>query len=115
MAEVVGHGRGGGAWQRQALPLRVTGHHGCGLKSGINLSRRMGMHLMDLPDVIQPNYMPFELKIQEHKNWITKDYILALESYKRRQGNYKAMHLHYWKLCQNKSGLDNGLPYKKLW
>jgi len=45
----------------------------------------MGMHLMDLPDVIQPNYMPFELKIQEQRNWITKDYTLALESYRRRQ------------------------------
>jgi hypothetical protein len=43
---------------------------------GINLSRKMGMHLMDLPEVIAPNYMPFELKIQEQINWITKDYNL---------------------------------------
>src|SRR5436305_8618140 len=52
---------------------------------GINLSRKMGMYLMDLSEVIAPNYMPFELKIQEQVNWITKDYNLALESYKRRQ------------------------------
>ncbi len=52
---------------------------------GINLSRKMGMHLMDLPEVIAPNYMPFELKIQKQVNWITKDYNLALESYRRRQ------------------------------
>ncbi len=52
---------------------------------GINLSRKMGMHLMDLPEVIAPNYTPFELKIQKQVNWITKDYNLALESYRRRQ------------------------------
>lgn len=54
-------------------------------REGINLSRRLGMKVMDLPEVIAPNYMPFELKIQENKNWLTINYIKALESYKRRQ------------------------------
>ena len=54
---------------------------------GISLARRLGMKLMNLPK--EPRYMPFELKIQENKNWITKDYILALESYKRRENKLK--------------------------
>ncbi len=52
---------------------------------GINLSRRMGMDLMDLPEVTRPNYMPFELKIQEKRNWITRDYIQGLRSYRLKQ------------------------------
>jgi len=51
---------------------------------GINLCRRMGMNLMDLPTV-RPNNMPFELKPKEQKNWLTKNYIQALKSYKLRQ------------------------------
>ena len=54
-------------------------------REGINLARRMGMKLMNLPEVIQPNYMPFELKIQETRNWLTKNYIQAFKSYKKRQ------------------------------
>ncbi len=55
---------------------------------GINICRRMGMELLDLPSV-KPNYMPFELKIQEHKNWLTKNYIQALRSYKLQQERLK--------------------------
>jgi hypothetical protein len=51
---------------------------------GINLCRKLGMQLMSLSNV-QPNNMPFEMKIQEHKNWITKNYIQAIKSYKKRQ------------------------------
>jgi len=51
---------------------------------GIDLCRRMGMKLMDLP-IIRPDNMPFELKIQEHPNWLTKNYISALRSYNIRQ------------------------------
>jgi len=54
-------------------------------KEGINLCRRMGMQIMNLPDVIEPNWMPFEWKIQENKNWFTRNYIQALQSYKKRQ------------------------------
>ncbi|MBV9688117.1 MAG: hypothetical protein JO202_00230 [Ktedonobacteraceae bacterium] len=52
---------------------------------GTILSYKVGMKLMKIPNITQPNYMPFELKVQENKNWLTKDYIHALESYKRRQ------------------------------
>ena len=52
---------------------------------GTTLSYKLGMKLMKIPNITQPNYMPFELKVQENKNWLTKDYIQALESYKRRQ------------------------------
>lgn len=51
---------------------------------GINLCRKLGMQLMNLPS-IQPDNMPFEMKIQEHKNWLTKNYIQAIKSYKKRQ------------------------------
>lgn len=54
-------------------------------REGINLARRMGMEVMNLPDLVQPNWIPFEWKIQEHKNWLTKNYIQALRSYKLRQ------------------------------
>jgi len=56
---------------------------------GITLCRRAGMSLMNLPEVIGPRYQPFELKIQENRNWLTIDYILALQAYKRRQDKLK--------------------------
>lgn len=52
-------------------------------RSGINTCRRVGMTQMDVPDVL-PDWIPFELKIQETKNRYTKDYIRALNIYKRK-------------------------------
>jgi hypothetical protein len=52
---------------------------------GINICRRMGMQIMDLPELIQPDWVPFEWKIQEKKTWLTRNYIQALKSYKKRQ------------------------------
>jgi hypothetical protein len=57
---------------------------------GINLCRRMGMQVMNLPEVIKLDYMPFEIKIQESRNWFTKGYIQALKSYQKRQ--YRLLH-----------------------
>lgn len=54
-------------------------------REGIGLCRRLGMRLMDLPEVIQPNFMPFEWKIKENRNWLTKNYIQAFQSYQKRQ------------------------------
>lgn len=54
-------------------------------REGISLCHKMGMQQMNLPEVIQPNWIPFEWKIQEQKNWLTKNYIQALKSYKKRQ------------------------------
>ncbi len=56
---------------------------------GINLCRRMGMKLMNLPEVISPQYQPYELKIQENQNWLTSSYSLAFEAYKRRQNRLR--------------------------
>lgn len=58
-------------------------------REGIELSRRIGMTVMNLPEVIQPNWMPYEWKIQEQKNWLNKNYIQALKSYRKRME-----HLH---------------------
>jgi hypothetical protein len=52
-------------------------------REGINLCRKLGMQLMNLPNT-RPNYMPFVLKVQEHSNWLTKNYVQALKSYKKR-------------------------------
>ncbi len=54
-------------------------------REGIDICHKMGMQQMNLPEVIQPNWIPFEWKIQEQKNWLTKNYIQALKSYKKRQ------------------------------
>ncbi|MGH2612489.1 MAG: hypothetical protein ACRDFB_05510 [Rhabdochlamydiaceae bacterium] len=65
--------------------VKINGIYAIALSpEGINLCRRMGMQLMDLPDIIQPNFMPFEWKIQETKNWFTRNYIQALKSYDNR-------------------------------
>lgn len=50
---------------------------------GINLCRKVGMKQMQLSN-IQPNWIPFEMKVQETKSRLVKDYIQALRRYKRR-------------------------------
>lgn len=52
---------------------------------GRDLCHRMGMQVMNLPEVTQPDWIPFEWKIQERKTWLTKNYIQAIKSYKKRQ------------------------------
>lgn len=52
---------------------------------GRNLCQRIGMKRMNLPEVTRPDWTPFEWKIQEKKNWLTKNYIQAIKSYKKRQ------------------------------
>jgi len=53
---------------------------------GKMLCQRIGMQIMeDLPEIIQPDWIPFEWKIQEKKTWLTKNYIQALRSYRKRQ------------------------------
>ena len=52
-------------------------------REGINICRRAGMKQMDMPD-IQTNWIPFELKVQGTKNILTKDYVRALNIYKRK-------------------------------
>jgi hypothetical protein len=51
---------------------------------GISLCRKLGMQVINLPNV-RPDNMPFEMKVQEHRNWLTKNYIQAIKSYKKRQ------------------------------
>lgn len=53
-------------------------------RDGINICRRAGMKQVESP-AIQPNWIPFEMKIQEEKSPLTSDYIKALRSYKRKQ------------------------------
>lgn len=53
-------------------------------REGINICRRAGMRQMEIPD-IQPDWIPFELKVQETKNSLTSDYIRALNIYKRKR------------------------------
>lgn len=57
---------------------------------GINICRRTGMQLMNIPSV-KPNYMPFELKVNEHKNWLTRNYLQAVRSYKLKQARLKGV------------------------
>ncbi|MGH2496869.1 MAG: hypothetical protein ACRDIV_19370 [Ktedonobacteraceae bacterium] len=52
---------------------------------GRDLCQRIGMKRMNLPEVTRPDWTPFEWKIQENKNWLTKNYIQAIKSYKKRQ------------------------------
>lgn len=52
---------------------------------GRALCRRIGMKRMNLPQVTRLDWTPFEWKIQENKNWLTKNYIQAIKSYKKRQ------------------------------
>lgn len=52
---------------------------------GRALCRRIGMKRMNLPQITLPDWTPFEWKIQENKNWLTKNYIQAIKSYKKRQ------------------------------
>ncbi len=52
---------------------------------GINICRRMGMQPMNLPELTQPDWVPFEWKIQQKKTWLTRNYIQAIKSYKKRQ------------------------------
>lgn len=52
---------------------------------GRDLCQRMGMKRMSLPQITQLDWTPFEWKIQENKNWLTKNYIQAIKSYKKRQ------------------------------
>jgi hypothetical protein len=52
---------------------------------GRGLCQRIGMNRMNLPEVTRPDWTPFEWKIQETKNWLTKNYIQAIKSYKKRQ------------------------------
>ena len=47
---------------------------------GRGLCQRIGMNRMDLPEVARLDWTPFEWKIQEHKNWLTKNYIQAIKS-----------------------------------
>lgn len=53
-------------------------------REGINICRRAGMHQMEVPD-IQPNWIPFELKIQESKSSFAKSYLRNLNIYKRKR------------------------------
>ncbi len=53
-------------------------------REGINICRRAGMTQMDVPN-IQPNWIPFELKVQETKSSLTKGYLRALTIYKRKR------------------------------
>lgn len=52
---------------------------------GRSLCQRIGMNRMDLPEVARFDWTPFEWRIQENKNWLTKNYIQAIKSYKKRQ------------------------------
>ena len=52
--------------------------------AGKDLCRRMDMQVIDMPEVIQSNWIPFKWEIQKHKNWFTKNYIQALKSYRKR-------------------------------
>ncbi len=56
---------------------------------GISLCRKVGMKIMDIPEVVAPQYKPFELIVRENKNWLTVKYILSAEAYKRRQAKLK--------------------------
>jgi len=57
-------------------------------REGINICRRAGMKQMDTPG-IQPNWIPFELKVQETKSSLTKGYLRALAIYKRKRQRTK--------------------------
>lgn len=52
-------------------------------QEGISLCRKVGMHIMNLPEAIQPNYRPFALSIQDVKDSWAKNYLQLLEQYKR--------------------------------
>lgn len=52
---------------------------------GRALCQKIGMNSMNLPQITRPDWIPFEWKIQEKKNWLTKNYIQAIKSYKKRQ------------------------------
>ncbi len=53
-------------------------------REGINTCRSAGMQQMNTPDV-RPDWIPFELKVQETRTIFTKDYLRALNIYKRKR------------------------------